>query len=89
MKKTIVWLVLLALLLSLSVSAAGGAQLGDVNQDGRITAADVVLIARYVINDVTFTSAQVGLADVTGDDKINSADVIRLARYIVGLAALG
>lgn len=63
--------------------------LGDVNQDGRITAADVVLIARYVINDVTFTSAQVGLADVTGDDKINSADVIRLARYIVGLAALG
>ena len=63
--------------------------LGDVNGDGRITAADVVLIARYVINDVSFTVDQQNLADVTNDGRITAADVIRLSRYIVGLATLG
>lgn len=63
--------------------------LGDVNGDGQITMLDVVRIAKYVINDYTFTASQLAAADVTGDGKVTAADVVRLARYIVGLAELG
>lgn len=73
-----------------SVSAKGAAGLlGDVNSDGYITSIDVVRIARYIIDDMSFSKKEQKLADVTGDGNITAADVIRLARYIVGLAELG
>lgn len=63
--------------------------LGDVDGDGVITAVDVVRIARYLINDYSFTSGELAAADVTGDNAVTAADVIRLSRYMVGLAELG
>ena len=64
------------------------AVLGDINGDGSITTIDVVRIARYLIDDITFTKTQLAAADVTGDGKVTASDVIRLARYLVGLAEL-
>ncbi len=68
---------------------AGSALLGDVNGDGIISTIDVVRIARYLIDDITFSRKQLAAADVTGDGNITASDVIRLARYLVGLAELG
>ena len=50
---------------------------------------DVIRIAKYVLDDATFSASQLAAADVTGDGKVTAADVIRLARYLVGLAELG
>lgn len=74
---------------SLGVVLGGAAVRGDVNADGEITTADVILIARYVIDAYGMTGPQLSAADVTGDGKVTTADVVRLARYIVGLAELG
>ena len=72
-----------------AVSTFGNAGvLGDVNSDGYITTIDVVRIARYLIDDITFTKKQLASADVTGDGHVTASDVIRLARYLVGLTEL-
>ena len=72
-----------------AISTLGNAAvLGDINGDGSITTIDVVRIARYLIDDITFTKTQLVAADVTGDGKVTASDVIRLARYLVGLAEL-
>ena len=68
---------------------AGSLMLGDVNGDGYITTADVIRVAKYRINAVTFTEDQREAADVNGDSKITNADIVRLARYILGLVELG
>lgn len=68
---------------------SGGTLLGDVSGDGKVTAVDVIRIAKYVLDDATFSASQLAAADVTGDGKVTAADVIRLARYLVGLAELG
>lgn len=74
---------------SLLLSMSGGTLLGDVSGDGKVTAVDVIRIAKYVLDDATFSASQLAAADVTGDGKVTAADVIRLARYLVGLAELG
>ena len=63
--------------------------LGDVNGDGKITALDVVRIARYLVNDGSFSQTEMKAADVNGDGVISAADVILLARFLIGLAELG
>ena len=58
---------------------------GDVNCDGSITIADLVLMARYVAEDVEMQalSAQgIKNADCVLDDKVNSSDITALARYL-------
>lgn len=62
--------------------------LGDVNGDGYITTADVIRIARGVLDPNYLSESQKLAADVTDDGKITNADVIRLARYILGLVEL-
>ncbi|MBE6948631.1 MAG: M20/M25/M40 family metallo-hydrolase [Ruminococcaceae bacterium] len=56
---------------------------GDVTIDGSITNADVIALARYLVNLVEFNEVQLIAADVDGDGEIDNADLIRLARSIV------
>ncbi len=58
---------------------------GDVNGDGRITNADVVLIARHIIGLEKIAAEREFLADVNNDGATSLADAIYLARYILGL----
>jgi len=71
------------------MTGAGTSVLGDVNGDGVITMIDVVRMARYLIDDITFTDDQLKAADVTADGKVTAADVIRLSRYLIGLTEIG
>lgn len=59
---------------------------GDLNMDGEITNADVVTLARYLVDLITDAdqiAAIEATADINGDGKINNVDLIKLARVIV------
>ena len=68
-----------------TVPAAQTYQKGDVNMDGDISNADLILVARYVVNLTTFDSEEFKLADMDDSGEIDNADVILVARIIVGL----
>jgi len=56
---------------------------GDVTLDGLVTNADVIALARYLVNLVEFNAEQLIAADVDFDGVIKNADLIKLARAIV------
>ena len=62
-------------------SAETDIALGDVNGDGEITNADVLMIFRYIYNSKLYP-LDVALADVNLDGDVNNADVLKIFRYI-------
>ena len=60
---------------------------GDVDDDGRITSADSLLILRQSVGLEDFDDVHKILAEVDGDDIITSADALEVLRYSVGLPA--
>lgn len=61
---------------------------GDVNQDGKVTAADARLALRYSAKLQMLTNAQMKAADANADGKVTAADARILLRYAAGLAIL-
>ena len=62
----------------------GGAQaeqLGDVNGDGYIDAADALLCLRASVGLITLTPEQEAAADVNHDGLIDAGDAILILRY--------
>lgn len=60
---------------------ASAAELGDVNCDGRITAADARQVLRYSAQLSVNENFDPSLADTNGDGKINAADARNILRY--------
>lgn len=58
---------------------------GDVNNDGKITSADSLLILRASVNLESFDELTTILADVDENSKITSADSLEVLRYSVSL----
>ncbi len=61
---------------------------GDVDADGKITAADARLALRKSVNLETFTDAQTKAADVDGKPNVTAADARLILRASVGLETL-
>ena len=59
-------------------------KLGDVNNDGKVTAKDSMVIQRYTINLVQLTDEQLKAADINGDGKATSKDALSILRFTVG-----
>lgn len=57
------------------------ALLGDVNGDGGVTNADVLMIYRYIYNAQLYP-LDVAAGDVNGDGNVTNADVLAIYRYI-------
>lgn len=55
---------------------------GDVNGDGAVTLADVLLVQRFLAGGVTLDSAQAGRADTNSDGAVSLADVLLIQKYI-------
>jgi subtilisin family serine protease len=55
---------------------------GDVNGDGRITAADVTMLLQYLAEWDLGDSINLANADVNGDGRITAADVTLLLQYL-------
>ncbi len=63
----------------------GATATGDVNYDGKVTAADARLILRATAQLEYFTADQLKLADLTADGKVTAADARRALRKAAGL----
>lgn len=63
---------------------------GDVNNDGIVSIADVVLLARYISQDSEAKVSAEGIrnADCAKDDELNAQDVSKLSRFLVGLVSV-
>ena len=59
---------------------------GDTNDDGKISAADVLRLKKYLAG----MEVEINLlnADVTGDGKASAADLLRLKKYFAGMDAV-
>lgn len=57
---------------------------GDVDTDGKITIADVVLLQKYCVETAALTEEQVKNADATADGRIDTSDVSAILSYLVG-----
>ena len=58
---------------------------GDLDGDGEVTAADAVLLARYLADLIELDEKQRKAADIDNDGEITSADSVILARFLAGL----
>ena len=91
MKKKMICTVLsLTMLAGLTVQpvSAEAAKLGDVNTDGKVTVADVIMLSRYVAEDTTvpITDAGIAVADLNEDGNVNADDTTVLLKMLAGLA---
>ncbi len=59
-------------------------KLGDVNENGEITAVDARMILRYVAGLETLSEAQKLAADVNKDGSIGASDARMILQYVVG-----
>lgn len=78
---------------AVSVGSVTGNLCGDSNDDGAVSIADVVLLARYVSQDDTLsasdmTAAGKANADVNLDSQIDSSDIAGISRYLAGFTTL-
>lgn len=60
-------------------------EIGDVNGDGTIDAADAVLVQRYDSGIQELAADQLIVADVTGDGMVDAADTVKIQRYDAGI----
>lgn len=57
--------------------------IGDVNCDGVISNADVVELARYLVDLTSLDSCALANADVNGDGIVSNIDLVKLVRMLV------
>ena len=65
----------------IKIIVTAAAQLGDVNGDGYIDAADALLCLRASVGLITLTPEQEAVADVNHDGLIDAGDAILILRY--------
>lgn len=58
---------------------------GDVNFDGKVNAADAIVLKRAVVGKETGVNVRTA-CDINGDGKVNAGDAVLLKRIIVGKA---
>lgn len=56
---------------------------GDIDNDGKVEIADIVLLKKYLVNESDFTEKQQSAADLNKDGKINIFDFIILKNILV------
>lgn len=56
---------------------------GDLNSDGKITVADLVLLEKYILGSQTFTEKQFSNADLSGDKYVDSFDLVLLRKIFI------
>jgi hypothetical protein len=61
-----------------------GVLLGDVSEEGSVTAFDGSLILQFVVENIELSQSQQTAADVTGDGNITAFDASNVLQYVVG-----
>lgn len=84
MKKIISLVLVAVMVFSLSV-VAFAAKLGDVNEDGSVTAADALYVLQAAAGIKTLTAAQQKKADYNKDGKVSAIDARKILQVVAGL----
>ena len=63
-------------------SQSQGGTIGDVNSDGNISAADLVLLSKFLLG--TEKNINNSQADVITDNRIDVYDMIKLRKIVIG-----
>ena len=68
-----------------SAAGSGGGTVtsGDVNNDGSIDAADVTMLAEFLLSGDGISARRAAAADMNGDSKLNAADLTLLKRQLL------
>jgi parallel beta-helix repeat protein len=69
------------------LTTRSGILLGDVSENGTISAYDGALVLRHVVNIDTLKPSQQLAADVSADGTISAFDASYILRYVVGLVS--
>lgn len=56
---------------------------GDLNSDGKITVADLVIMEKYILGSQTLTEKQFTIADLSGDNAVDSFDLVLLRKIFI------
>lgn len=67
-----------------TVYKADSYKTGDINGDGSIDCFDLVLLRKYLLKEINFTSVQIEAADIVYDGAVSYLDASYLKRYIFG-----
>jgi parallel beta-helix repeat protein len=62
-----------------------GVLLGDVSENGSISAFDASLILQYLVDLITLEPTQLAAADVSGDGSVSALDASIILQYVVGI----
>jgi parallel beta-helix repeat protein len=62
-----------------------GVLLGDVSEDGSISAFDGSIILQYVVDLISLEASQIAASDVSGDGSVSAMDASYVLQYVVGL----
>jgi parallel beta-helix repeat protein len=62
-----------------------GSVLGDVSQNGQVTAYDASVILRYLVGSEQLSEDQLAVADVSGNGAVSAYDAAVILRFVVGL----
>lgn len=75
--------ILLTIVLAISASART-VTYGDVNEDGKVTLSDGMMICSHIAGKATLSSDQIKIADFDGDGSISLAETLNLFKYVIG-----
>lgn len=67
-----------------TTAPSGETILGDVNDDGVVSVADMIIVARYILGEEASGGTATSAGDVNGDGAVNGLDLTRYRQFLVG-----
>ena len=65
-------------------STTPSAVTGDINKDGKVTSADMVQLAKYLLREKTNSGMDFKAGDVNGDGVLNGLDLVLYKQFLAG-----
>ncbi len=67
-------------------TASGTVTKGDLNKDGKVTIADLLLMSRYLVREIDASKIpSTAACDVNGDGRVNAVDCVLVKQYMAHL----
>ena len=58
---------------------------GDVNLDGKVSTADLLVMKKYLLGMTTLTGQSLVNGDMNQDQKVTTADLLSLKKVLLGI----